>query len=377
MTETSIARKRKRDRLKINNVNEFKDALIREGYKINVYNDEMFKENVARVFELDKSILDRLHKCIEENEATYKADNIKDFILYIERIVLFEKEHKRLCEKISSINKINIDRVEYERETSVQDDVKHMLEAIEKVKINMSSNNISDIEKARLEQLEEEIDKDYLYAKDIELLKKMLITEKENIEESYNEKTKVKTVSIKVPKEIGYQYIKVKEGSIEYHKHLIKTIPRLQRLIKNINRYIKVDNYEKSTFNINQSSALQDSINIAVAEYNDKEFKAISGSNDIIGYCKAPVLEKAAFTSNKVNKLGKLGIGYNRVNDSEKKIFEEINRQIEDGLLKDEGNLILYSKWEPCPSCYFVISQFCEKYPKITVQIKYSKKYGE
>jgi hypothetical protein len=75
--------------------------------------------------------------------------------------------------------------------------------------------------------------------------------------------------------------------------------------------------------------------------------------------------------------LGKLGIGYDRVNDSEKKIFEEIHKQIEAKVLKNEGNLILYSKWEPCPSCYFVISQFCIKHPNIKVQVKYSEKYGE
>lgn len=122
---------------------------------------------------------------------------------------------------------------------------------------------------------------------------------------------------------------------------------------------------------------MQDSINIAVAIYDDKEFKAISGSNDIKKYYKAPSKEKAVFKSNKVNKLGELGIGYDRVNDSEKKIFEEIHKQIESKVLKNEGNLILYSKWEPCPSCYFVISQFSKVHPNIKIQVKYSKKYGE
>lgn len=83
------------------------------------------------------------------------------------------------------------------------------------------------------------------------------------------------------------------------------------------------------------------------------------------------------FKSNKVNKLGEFGIGYDRINDSEKKIIEEIHKQIEAKVLKDEGNLTLYSKWEPCPSCCFVISQFCKKHPNIEVQVKYHKKYGE
>ena len=127
----------------------------------------------------------------------------------------------------------------------------------------------------------------------------------------------------------------------------------------------------------NHLKALQDSINIAVAMYDNKEFKAISGSNDIEDYCKAPPFKEAIFKSSKVNKLGKLGIGYNRVNDSEKKILEEIHKQIEEKELNDYGKLTLYSKWEPCPSCYFVISQFCEKHPKISVEVKYNKKYGE
>ena len=85
----------------------------------------------------------------------------------------------------------------------------------------------------------------------------------------------------------------------------------------------------------------------------------------------------AVFESCKVNKLGKLGIGYNRVNDSEKKIFEYINKKIEDKELNPEGNLTLYTKWQPCPSCYYVISQFINKYPKIDIKVKYYKEYGE
>lgn len=144
-----------------------------------------------------------------------------------------------------------------------------------------------------------------------------------------------------------------------------------------MNYYLKEHDKENSIFKIDQSKALQDTINIAVAIYDGKEFKAISGSNEIANYCYALPLNMTVFKSNKVNKLGKLGIGYNRVNDSEKKIFEEINRQIEEKVLSNEGNLILYSKWEPCPSCYFVIDQFCKKHPCIKVQVRYIKKYGE
>ncbi|GAA0076559.1 hypothetical protein UT300005_09370 [Clostridium sp. CTA-5] len=376
MTQISILLKKKKERININNINDFKTALKREGYKINELNEEIFKEKVAKTFKIDNSITEKIYKCINDTNITYRANDIKDFINYIEKIMLFEDEHYKLCKKIRNVKRLNIDRIEYEREPSSQDNVEDILNAIEEIKSKIS-RTISEEEKARLESLEKEINKDYLYAKDIELLKKMFILKKEAVKEKYNVKTRTKTISIEIPKKITYDYIPVKKGTVEYHQHLKNNIPRMQRLIKNINKYMKVDEKEKTTFKIDQSKALQDSINIAIAVYDNKEFKAISGSNNITGYCKAPSFEEENFKSSKVNKLGKLGIGYNRVNDSEKKILEEIHKQIEEKLLKNEGELILYSKWEPCPSCYFVISQFCRKHPNIKVQVKYSKKYGE
>jgi hypothetical protein len=369
-------KKRKKERIKINNLNEFKDILKREGYNINEFDEEKFKEKITQTFEIDSSVTERLYTCIKNTEITYRANDIRDFMDYIEKIILFENEHNKLCEKISKVKKLHIDRIEYEREPKSQDNVEHIINAIEEIKSNIS-RTISEKEKVKLENLEKEIEKDYLYAKDIELLKKMVLIRKEGVTEKYNDKTKIKTISIEIPKQINYEYITAKEGSVEYHEHLSNNIPRMQRLIKNMNKYMKVDEKEKNTFKINQSKALQDSINMAVAIYDNKEFKAISGSNDIANYCTAPPQDEAIFKSSKVNKLGKLGTGYNRVNDSEKKILEEIHRQIEAEELKNEGNLILYSKWEPCPSCCFVISQFCKKHPNIKVQVKYSKKYGE
>lgn len=371
-----LLKKRKKERIKINNINDFKDALKNEGYKINELDEEKFKEIITKAFNVDNSVIERLHIDIKETNITYRANDIRDFMNYIEKIILFEKEHNKLCNKISKVKKLNIDRVEYEREPSSQDKVEDIIKDIEEIKSHISII-ISDEENARLEKLEKEIDKDYLYAKDIELLKKMVLIRNEDVKEKYNTKTKTKTISIEIPKQINHNYITPKKGSVEYHEHLINNIPRMQRLTKNINKYMKVYGKEKATFSIDQSTALQDSINIAVATYDNKEFKAISGKNDITGYCIAPPKELAVFKSSKVNKLGKLGIGYDRVNDSEKKIFEEIHKQIEAKILKDEGNLILYSKWEPCPSCYYVISQFCKNHPQIKVQVKYSKKYAQ
>ena len=249
-----------------------------------------------------------------------------------------------------------------------------MLNDIEKIKKRVSKRiNQKDI--YRLENIEKQLNNEYVYTKDIELLKKMINSGIKT--EKYNQKTRVKTVSIEVPNEINLEYIPAKLGSIEYHNHIKSNIPRMKRLRKNIKKYMVDNKDEYQTFNINQSEMLQDTVNIAIAVYDNKEFKAVSGSNDVDEFCIAPKEKEAIFKSSKVNKLGQLGIGYNRVNDSEKKIFEEIHKQIELGKIKDHGNLTLYSKWEPCPSCYYVISQFCEKHPNITVQVNYSKIYGE
>lgn len=368
-------KKRKKERIEINNLNEFKYALKREGYNINEFDEEKFKKKITQTFEIDNSVTERLHTCIRDDNITYRAKDIRDFIDYIEKIILFENEHKKLCEKIRKVKKLHIDRIEYEREPRFQENVEQMINAIEAIKNNVSGI-ITEEKKAKLESLEKEIEKEYLYAKDIELLKKMLLARKERVKEKYNNETKIKTISIEMPKKINHHYIIPKKGTVEYHEHLTNSIPRMQRLIKNMDKYMKAYNKERTTFKIDQSKALQDSINIALAIYDNKEFKAISGSNNITNYCTAPSQDAAIFKSSKVNKLGKLGIGYDRVNDSEKKIFEEIHKQIEAKILKNEGNLILYSKWEPCPSCYFVISQFCGKHPNIKVQVKYSKKYG-
>lgn len=367
---------KKKQRLKINNINDFKAALRKEGYKEINLEDIKFKENIAKTFNIDNSVIDIMYDSIGNNEITYRADNVKDFIEYILNIKLFQNEHIKLSKKINKIRKLNISRVEYERVTSTQDNVDHMLNDIEKIKNTVSKRiNLKDI--YRLENLEKQLDKDYIYTKDIELLKKMIGTGSENTSEVYDHDTKTKTISIEIPDEMNYEYIPAKLGSIEYHHHIKNNIPRMKRLRRNIHKYMIVNEDDDKTFNINQTKTLQDTINIAIAIYDNKEFKAISGSNDVAAFCTAPKDKDANFRSSKVNKLGKLGIGYNRVNDSEKKIFEEIHNQIESGEIKDHGDLTLYSKWEPCPSCYHVISQFCEKHKNINVQVKYSKEYGE
>lgn len=363
----------KKDRIKIRTMKDFNKALQNENYNFNVLTEEEFKEKIINELNVNNKICEEMYRTLKNGNITYKVNGIIDFIDYIESIIIFEDEHSKLCEKISKIKTLIIDRVEYERILTTQDDVDHILKIIEETKKSISIK-INEEGKVKLESLEDEIDRDYVYAKDIELLKRMIICNNKNIKEEYDENSQTKTLFIEIPQNIDFDYIKSEKGTVEYYKHIKTYIPRMKRLIKNLDKYIIKYN---NTYKINQSTAIQDSVNMAIAIYGGKEFRAVSGKNDIENSCTLIPLGKEYFKSCKVNKLGKLGIGYNRINDSEKKILEKIHKLINDGSLSDEGELILYSKWEPCPSCYYVISQFIEKYPKINLKVMYYKEYGE
>lgn len=376
LSENVSPQQRKRERIRINNINDFSVALKKEGYSIGELNEANLQEKIIKTFMVEKNVAKEIHRNIKNRSITYKADNVKDFIDYIQKIMIFENESFKLKKKMNYIKKLKIDRLEYEKDQKTPDDVEEVIKEVDKIRDKISER-ISDGERIRLENLEKELDKDYIYSKDIELLKKIVLCNNEDVEEYYNINTKIKTLSIGIPEKISYDYIKSSKGSVEYQEYLSNNIPRIKRLIRSIHKYIKVDEKDKLSFKLNQGDALQDSINMAIAIYDNQEFRAISGSNEIKGFCKSPLLGNAAFECCKVNRLGAVGVGYNRVNDSEKKILEEIHKQIEEKRLKNEGDLILYSKWEPCASCYYVISQFSKRHPNINIQVKFGRKYGE
>lgn len=368
-------KKTSKKRIKIRDIEDLKKALLEKNIILQSYNELNLKEIFLKDFNIDTNVFNKIYCSIKEGLITYKVEDINDFIDYIKNIIIFEDEHKKLCEKLNKIKILKIDRVEYDRIPSIQDDVEHILKIVDYIKEAISAE-IDDEGKLKLNSLEHEVDRDYVYAKDIELLKKIIIYNNNNIKEEYDESSQTKTLLIEVPNNINFDYIKAEKGSVEYYQHIKSYIPRMKRLIRNIDKYIEVEEIN-GVFKINQSTAIQDSVNMAIAVFNNQEFRAVSGKNDIKNSCKLVSLEDAVFESCKVNKLGKLGIGYNRVNDSEKKIFEYINKKIEDKELNPEGNLTLYTKWQPCPSCYYVISQFINKYPKIDIKVKYYKEYGE
>ena len=364
----------KKDRIKISSIKDFNKMLQKEDYNVGLLSEIEFKKEIINEFNINNKIYEEIYKILDKGNITYKVRGVKEFIDYIECEIIFEDEHNRLCRKISEVKTLIIDRVEYERILTTQDDVEDILKIIEETKKSVSGK-INEEGKVKLESLEDEINRDYIYAKDIELLKRMILFNNKNVKEEYDEKSQTKTLFIDIPKNIGFDYIKAEKGSVEYYQHIKSYIPRMKRLIKNLDKYII--KYNDNIYKINQSVAIQDSVNMAIVIYNGKEFRAVSGKNDIENSCTLIPPGQEYFESCKVNKLGKLGIGYNRINDSEKKILEKIHELIKDGSLSDEGQLVLYSKWEPCPSCYYVISQFIKKYPKVNLKVMYYKEYGE
>ena len=271
----------KKDRIKIRTIKDFNKALKDENYNISVVNEEDFKEEVANKFNINNKICEEMYRNLNKGNITYKVNGIKDFIDYIESVIVFEDEHYKLCKKISKIKTLIIDRVEYDRILTTQDDIEHILKVIEETKKSIS-RRINKDGKIKLEALEDEIDRDYVYAKDIELLKRMILCNNKNVKEEYDEKSQTKTLFIEIPQKIGFDYIKAEKGSVEYYQHIKNYIPRMKRLIKNLDKYIMEYN---NTYKINQSIAIQDSVNMAIVTYNGEEFRAVSGKNDIENSC--------------------------------------------------------------------------------------------
>lgn len=356
-------------RIKIHDDIDLKDSLKRDGY--NLDNEDIFIK-LKEIFNVEDSVISYIKNSFNEEKITYVVDDTEDFINYIKELMQIKSYNDTLYRKIKHIKNLTIYRTEYDRIPSNQEDIKEILEKIKYIQSNFTKK-VSDKELSCIDEVEDYINKTYLYAKDIELFKKMIIENSESVECFYNIEEEKSIIKISLPKEFNLNYIKAKEGSVEYHKHIKNNIQRLKRLIKNIDKYILKD---AEGFYINHSSTFQDSINIAVATFNGEKFKAISGKIDIEGFSKIVAEENQRFIASKVNKLGRLGTGYRRTNDSEKKILEEIHAKIKNGVLEDKGELILYSRWEPCPSCYYVIYQFNKIYPKINIQIRFTKAYG-
>ncbi|MEG0691018.1 MAG: deaminase domain-containing protein [Clostridium sp.] len=361
-------------RISIRGFNDFNNELFGKGYNLIFNNEEEFVLEISKVFPVNIKVLKYIYNDLSLGEVKYKVYDIDELFSYISSILEFEKSHKGLWNKVNHIQRLAIHRVEYDRVMGIQEDVSHILNVVEALSENISST-INEEDKLSLKEIEDELDRDYLFTKDIELLKKILTLSSSKVSREYNSENLVNTVIINMPDNISLDYVKPIKGSVLHQEYVYTNLPRINRLIRNLDKYIT--NVGNGMHQINQSRALQDTINIAAATYNGHEFKSISGSNEIEGYCMSPKINKGVFISRKVNKLGKLGIGYNRINDSEKKILEHIDSEIGLGNLNDSGEITLYTKWKPCKSCYYVMHQFMEKHPNIRIKVNYHRQYGE
>ncbi|WP_297638269.1 deaminase domain-containing protein [uncultured Clostridium sp.] len=354
-------------RIDIGNIEDLKKVLFILGYN---FNEECFLDELKEEFNLSNECIEKIES-LDKEGVVYRAKSIEDFILYMELLVSFDSKIKELEKELDRVNELYIFRVEYDRERGLRErkesiDKDLCLEKIQWIKRNIGILEHDDyIEK--IEEIYDEIEEGNLFSKDIELLKKLILND--SLIEDYDEEEMIKTFYIKLDG-VNKNYIKVKKGGLEYYEHLKKDILRVKRLIKNLSKYLEI---RDEKYYLNQSNTVQDAVNIASASFNGVDYKAISGGINLKKYCMAP--KEESFKSFKVNKLGEIGIGYNRFNDSEKKIFEKIDDQIEKGLVKSSGEVILYTKLEPCPSCYYVMAQFKEKYPNIDIKINYGKKY--
>lgn len=323
--------------------------------------------------DIDENAKNMIEDALKNSDIEYRAYDIYDFIDYLEKKNLFKEELYKLFDVLTTVCNITIKRTEYEKVRIKAPDVSYLENEVLKAHKNILSVKNSDIEND-IEKLDYEISRKCIYAKDIELLKKIILFNNPNVDEKYDYKKRQRTLFIKKPSVFTMDFIKFKLGSIEYHNFLNDSVIRIKRLILNIKKYIKES--DSTSIEINQSSAIQDSVNVAKVNFSDKEFKALSGNDEVEGFIKAPDKNAQRFKSFRVNRLCEIGTGYDRFCDSEKKIFEKIDEQIEKKMIMDEGKIILKSRWEPCPSCYYVMQQFIEKHPNIKIKVLYLNDYG-
>ena len=99
------SKNKKKQRLKITNLNDLKQALLQEGYTEIDFEENTFKDSISKNFKVENSVIDMMYETLNKNEVTYRADNVKNFIEYMENIYLFQNEHNKLIEKIKDISK--------------------------------------------------------------------------------------------------------------------------------------------------------------------------------------------------------------------------------------------------------------------------------
>lgn len=364
---------KKNKRRKIRSIRDFKLLLEESEVRVqDIYEDE-FISTLCDSFNVDKVIIKQLYDELEKEEIIFNVDNLKDILTYMNNINKFNDGIELINKEIKVVDKLVILREEYEKirtyeDINIDEEVYVLKEKI--------SEPIDEDGILKINSIEKELRDRNLFTKDIELLKKILISDNDNIIETYDKEKRLKKIQIHIPDSIEYEYKATRVGTVQHKEFLHNNINKLYRVADMIHKYIDHDK-ERSIGTINQSDMLQDTINIAYATYDNIEFKAISGNMDIGGFCETmDNYDVESFKSFAVNRHGVSGTGYDRKNDSEKKILEKIDKMIEYNQLKDNGHLILNTRLEPCDSCYYVMSQFLKKHPRVIMTVRYDMKYG-
>ncbi|WP_244835498.1 deaminase domain-containing protein [Clostridium sp. BJN0001] len=332
--------------------------------------ENMMKEDKTHI---DQKIIKIIEESLKNSETEYRAYDSSDFIDYFKKKILFKEQIKILNNLLLKVENIIIKRIEYEKIRVKAYDVSYFEKMVSKAHEDILSIKDSHIT-FDIDELDSEISTKCVYAKDVELLKKILLFNNSDVKEKYDYEKRQKTLFIKKPDLFTIDFIKFKNGSIEYHNFLNDAVLRMNRLILNIKKYVK--NEDSNIIEINQSKAIQDSINVAEVEFCSINFKALSGNDEVNGFIKAPIKDLERFKSFRVNRFGEIGTGYDRFCDSEKKIFEKIDECIENNIVLNYGKVILKSRWQPCPSCYYVMEQFLEKHPNMKIEVRYLNDYG-
>ena len=165
MTQTEIKIGRKKLRINIKTIDELEKAMKNEGYDVASFgnlNVEEFKSEICNLVNIKPNVAEHIYfnmsQC--EREISYRSNNVQDFLDYMEKITEIKEYEKILWKKIRKVDKIHIDRIEYDRKPSIQEDVEHMINAIKNVK-NTICGKIDEYEKLRLYELETGIDENY------------------------------------------------------------------------------------------------------------------------------------------------------------------------------------------------------------------------
>lgn len=151
-----------------------------------------------------------------------------------------------------------------------------------------------------------------------------------------------------------------------FHEELVLSVPRFKGGNDAVLEYLKCidpDRNKKIKRTISRHHA-----NSAVND-TASPFAKIGGQRT--RYTLIP--EEPSFKHFHTNRNREINNGTPRGNDTEYKLLERVSEDITDDV--EEGLIKMYTYYEPCLSCDYVIIQFTKRYPNIDIEIYYEEEY--